>query len=200
MGIAQSFSGIIPDTSGLGITTYGTVFVGLVDLTIDDTNSVLNYNMAVTGLNYLLTTSSLTQSRMAYFWYRKQTCPDYTFLNVTLCEACHHSCLTCASELSTTCLTCPSTRTYVSTNRTCPCITNYVDVNVSLCVQLTCQPSCLTCANLNQCGTCDTNLGRVLNGTNCICKNYTIDVYDSMGTTFCYPCHYTCLTCSVHFS
>jgi hypothetical protein len=85
MGIVVSFSGMIPDSSGLAISSYGTVFTGMTDWTIDDTNSVLNYNMTLTALSYLLTTASLTQSKTAFFWYRKETCPDYTFLNNNLC-------------------------------------------------------------------------------------------------------------------
>lgn len=71
MGIVQSFSGVIPDSSNLVISVYGSVFVGMVDFTVDDTNSVFNYNMTLTGLGYLLTTSSMVQSQMTYFWYRK---------------------------------------------------------------------------------------------------------------------------------
>jgi hypothetical protein len=200
LGIVNSFSGIFPDSSGLAISQYGFIYKGMVDCIIDDTNSILDYNMGGTGLSYLLTTTSITQSRTSYFWYRKLTCPDYTFLNGNVCDACHYSCLTCASAAQTSCLTCPSTRTYISTNHTCACITNYVDVNVTLCVQLTCQSTCLTCANLDQCGTCDTTLGRYLSGINCPCKDYTIDVWDTMGVKLCYPCHYTCQTCSTFFS
>jgi hypothetical protein len=100
------------------------------------------------------------------------------------------------SAAATDCITCPTTRSYLSSNRTCPCISTYVDVNVSLCVQLTCQETCLTCANLNKCGSCDGSIGRYLNGTECLCRDYSIDVYLDMGIKFCYPCHFTCKTCS----
>jgi hypothetical protein len=199
MGILTSFSGNFPDTSGVTISQYGTIYTGMVDWLIDDSNSVLNYNMSSTNLAYQLTTTSLSSSKFSYFWYRKLTCPDYTFLNGTVCQSCHFSCLTCIDSASTSCLTCPTTRTYISTNRTCACITNYIDVNVSLCVQLTCQYSCSTCANLNQCATCNSGYGRILNGTDCICKGYTVDVYATMGTIICYPCYATCYSCSSPF-
>ena len=67
----SSFSGTIPDTSGLTVTQFGTIYTGMVDWTIDDTNSVLNYNMALSNRSYTLTTTSLTQSETVYFWYKK---------------------------------------------------------------------------------------------------------------------------------
>lgn len=178
LGTLTSFSGYIPDPSGLSSSEYGFIYTGMLDWMIDDSNSVLNYNLSTNGLSYQLSTTSLSSSKTAYLWYRKLSCPDYTFLNIdNLCESCHYSCLTCVSSTSTTCLTCPSTRVYVSTNHSCVCQSGYVDVGVSLCVQLTCQPTCLTCANLNQCGSCETGFDRILNGTECVCKPYKIDVY-----------------------
>ena len=195
-GFLSSFSGSLPDSSGLTLTSTGTIYSGMVSWFIDDSNTVLNYNLAFTLKAYTLTTTSLSQVNFAYVWYRKQSCPDYTFLNGSVCDPCHRSCLTCANGLNTSCLTCPLTRQYVSTNHSCRCVTNYVDVGVTACAQLTCSATCLTCAYIDQCGSCLSALQRTLNGTLCSCNSYRIDVFNSTGDTFCYPCFYNCLTCS----
>jgi hypothetical protein len=200
LGVVSSFSGTLPDSSGLSVTSHGTVYTGMIDWMIDDSNSVLNYNMETTGLSYTFTTTSISQSKTAFFWYRKLSCPDYTFLNGFVCSPCHFSCLTCFSSAQTGCLSCPDTRTYVSTNRTCPCWTGYINVNVTLCVQLTCHPTCLSCANVDQCGSCESSFDRYLSGTQCLCKDYTIDVFATSGQKLCFPCHSTCQTCSAAFS
>lgn len=71
LGVVNSFSGTFPDSSGLTISSYGTIYTGMVDWMIDDTNSVLDYNMGGTGLSYSLTTTSISQTKTAFFWYRK---------------------------------------------------------------------------------------------------------------------------------
>jgi hypothetical protein len=199
LGSLATFSTTIPDSSGLTVTSYGTVFCGMIDWIVDDSNSILNYNANINGLSFLLTTTSLTQSHTAYLWYRSLSCPDNSYLSGSTCTSCYYTCLTCNSPAQTSCLSCPTTRSFISTNKTCVCIANYIDVNVSLCVQLTCQPTCLTCANLNKCGTCDAGAGRLLSGIDCVCKPYTVDVYDAQNTVVCYPCYVACLTCSEAF-
>jgi hypothetical protein len=71
LGVLNSFSGNFPDSSGLTISSYGTIYTGMVDWMIDDTNSVLDYNLGGTGLSYSLTTASISQSKTAFLWYRK---------------------------------------------------------------------------------------------------------------------------------
>ena len=85
MGLLTSFANNFPDTSAVTVSQYGNIYTGMVDWYIDDSNSVLDYNMSSTNLAYQLVTTSLSSSRTAYFWYRKLTCPDYTFLNGTVC-------------------------------------------------------------------------------------------------------------------
>jgi hypothetical protein len=121
----------------------------MVNWNIDDSNTILNYNLALILKSYTLTTTSLSQANFVYVWYRKESCPDYTFLNGSVCDACDYTCLTCADGLNTSCLTCPLTRQYVSTNHSCVCVTNYVDVTATTCAQLTCSETCLTCSYIN---------------------------------------------------
>ena len=94
------------------------------------------------------------------------------------CDSCHYSCLTCDSPDNTSCLTCPTTRIYSSLENTCECISGYTDVNVSLCVEITCSSTCYTCSNLNQCGSCHSSLNRILVGTECVCEDYTFDSFE----------------------
>lgn len=83
MGVLSGFVGTIPDTSGLTVSAYDTVYTGMVDWTVNDANSVLDFIMTLSGISYSLTTNSLTQTKTAYFWYRKISCPNYSFLNAS---------------------------------------------------------------------------------------------------------------------
>jgi len=121
----------------------------MVNWFIDDSNTVLNYNLALSLKAFTLSTTSLSQITFTYIWYRMESCPDYTFLNGTACDSCNYTCLTCSNGLNTSCLTCPLTRQYVSTNHSCACFPGYVDVGVTTCALLTCSGTCLTCKYIN---------------------------------------------------
>jgi hypothetical protein len=72
MGYISDFSGTIPENSGaVGVTTMGTIFAGMTQWTIDDSNGVNNLNFTVSGNSYTITSTSLTSCQNSYTWYRQ---------------------------------------------------------------------------------------------------------------------------------
>lgn len=71
MGYVTDFSGTIVENSGaIGVTVMGTIYSGMTEWIIDDSNGVNTYNFSFSGNNYVLTSTSLTYNRNSYFWYR----------------------------------------------------------------------------------------------------------------------------------
>lgn len=124
MGFRTTTAGTIPDSSGMTVSDYGTVIMGMTDWALSDTNAVLNYNMSISGISFSLTSNTVTRTRSSYLWYRLLGCPTYYFTDGLLCTACHYSCLSCFDATSTGCLSCDSTknRTRISANNSCGCI------------------------------------------------------------------------------
>lgn len=156
IGFITDFSGTIPETSGAtGVTAMGSIFVGMTDWTIDDSNGVNNYNFSLSANTFVLTSTSLTSCRNSYVWYRQETCPQYYFLTSHRCIACDISCNTCDGPLSTNCLSCTTTRSYDAMGKKCNCLTGYVDQGGRDCIQITCNIGlCRTCSYIDQCGSC----------------------------------------------
>lgn len=131
MGYFTDFSGSIIDSSGISdITVFGTIYTAPTSWQVSDGNAINIYNLTLgsSSLNYVLTSPSLQTCTNSYVWYRQLACPVYYYLNVSVCVACHYTCLTCSGTNNTQCLTCsPATRQFVSSNNTCACLTGYVD-------------------------------------------------------------------------
>lgn len=45
-GYQSSFVFTVTDTSGVTVTSYGTIFTGMTDWRFIDTNNIINYNMS----------------------------------------------------------------------------------------------------------------------------------------------------------
>ena len=154
----------------------GSIFVGMTDWTIDDSNGVHNYNFSLSANTFVLTSTSLTSCRNSYVWYRQETCPQYYFLTSHRCIACDISCNTCDGPLSTNCLSCTTTRSYDAMGKKCNCLTGYVDQGGRDCIQITC--------NSGLCRTC----------------SMCISGYYDSGVSICASCNYTCSTCALSTS
>lgn len=71
IGFGSALGGTVPDSSGLGLTTTGTIFLGITDLAISDYYSVMTYNMSIAGTVYSLSSGGgITRTQTAYIWYR----------------------------------------------------------------------------------------------------------------------------------
>ena len=192
MGLLSSLTGSISDSSGLGISTTGSIMIGLTDWAISDSNAVIDYDLSVSSLSYSVTSSSITRSQSGFVWYREKTCPTYYYeLNSTTCEACHYSCLACSSTTNTTCSSCESSSFRSLSGGTCLCDTNYRDVGVRICQQIICPNYCTACSSDNFCTGCKESMHRTLDNGSCICGSYTIDL-SSINLDNCQACYPTC--------
>jgi hypothetical protein len=79
MGFLSTLSGSVPDSSGLGLTTTGTIMTGMTDWTLSDSFAVINYNMTLSTLSYSIISTSVSRSKTGFVWYREKTCPTYYF-------------------------------------------------------------------------------------------------------------------------
>jgi len=196
MGFSTVMGGNIPDSSNLGLSALGTIFMGMTDWTLSDSNAVLNYNMSLSGLTYQLTSNTVTRTQTDYLWYRISTCPANYFNQSNVCVSCDYTCLTCSSTTNTSCLTCDSNsyRTFLSSNLSCPCNTKYKDVGVPICQAIVCDYTiCSTCSNDNVCNACASGTYRILSNGTCICQPYTLYISPNPSCQACYP---TCYSCS----
>jgi hypothetical protein len=150
IGFLSDYSGVIPENSGATISSMGTIYTGVTEWSVSDTNGVHNYNFSLTLNNYVLVSNSIINFRSSYVWYRKEVCPQYYYLISHDCVACDVTCDTCSGTTATSCLTCPSTRSYNLGNKTCTCLTGYIDQGGRDCIEVTCNNDlCRTCANIN---------------------------------------------------
>jgi len=106
MGVGVNLGGTVPDSSGMGFTTTGTIFTGVTDWAMSDANAIITYNMSYSSLTYSLSSRSVSRTKTAYLWYRDISCPSYYFLVGTLCYACDYTCTTCSDTTNTSCVTC----------------------------------------------------------------------------------------------
>ena len=197
MGFGTGLGGTVPDSSGLNLAVTGSIFMGMTDWALSDTNAVITYNMSTSVTTYSLTSLTVTRTQTAYLWYRVVTCPVYYYQLGSLCDACHFSCATCTDPANISCLTCDSTsfRTFDGVG-SCPCNGNYLDVGVLVCQKILCNNvTCLTCSSNYYCVTCQPSLSRTLSNGSCTCSTYTIDM-SSVGIAACQPCFPTCYTCA----
>lgn len=79
MGFGSGLTGSVTDSSGLALSTTGSIMTGVTDWAISDSNAILNYNLTLSTLSYSIATTSVTRSRTAYLWYRLKTCPLYYY-------------------------------------------------------------------------------------------------------------------------
>ena len=79
MGFTTTMSGTVTDSSGLGLTTTGTIAIGLTDWAISDTNAAIDYDLSMSTLSYTITSTSVTRSQSGYVWYRGKVCPTYYY-------------------------------------------------------------------------------------------------------------------------
>jgi hypothetical protein len=104
-------------------------------------------------------------------------CPSHTFGTVinstSLCIACHYSCPSCSNASSSACLTCDSTMYRSIVNNTCPCILDYVDIGVPVCLNP------LLCDDNN------TQSGDGCSSENVIETNYTCTNFTSTTPSEC---------------
>lgn len=135
MGVITSLGGSVPDSSGLGLTTIGTIFTGMSDWALSDSNTIITFNMTQTGLIQSFQSSTVTRLKTCYLWYRDVSCPLYYYLLNSLCYSCDYTCTTCSDSSNTSCLTCASSsfRTFDSDTGSCPCNNNYLDVGANIC-------------------------------------------------------------------
>jgi hypothetical protein len=100
-------------------------------------------------------------------------CPPSHFVetNLSLCLACHYSCLSCnASDNSSACSSCVSSDHRLLSNGSCLCEDNFYDNATKLCEP--CDQECLTCIDHSNssCLSCNSSLFRVISGNNtCNC-------------------------------
>ena len=85
MGFTNSLSGSVSDSSGLGLTTTGTILTGITDFAASDANAILNYNFTLSTLSYTIISTAITRTKTAYIWYRMKTCPIYYFESGSVC-------------------------------------------------------------------------------------------------------------------
>ena len=86
MGFLTGLSNTVTDASGITISELGVIFTGMVNWLIDDSNSVLDYNLAFASKTYTITTNALSSARVTYFWYRMESCDEYHYLSGHICE------------------------------------------------------------------------------------------------------------------
>lgn len=201
MGFGTNLGGTLPDSSGLGLSVTGTIFIGMSDWALSDANAIITYNMTVSGLIYSLSSATVTRTSTGYIWFRQQICLPYYFNLTNTCVACDYSCYSCTDVTNTSCTVCASAdfRTLNLNDFSCPCNSNYQDVGVSTCQQIICYNYCTACSSNNYCIGCVTNSYRTLSNGTCVCQSYTIDM-SSIGFTNCQACYPTCLTCTTMFS
>jgi hypothetical protein len=195
MNFSPLMGGNIPDGSNLAVSVLGTIFMGMTDWTLSDTNAIINYNMSLSGLTYQLTSNTVTRTQSAYFWYRISTCPSNYFNQTNVCVSCDYTCLTCSSTTNTSCVACDSAsfRTYRSSNQSCPCNTNYNDVGVTICQAILCDFTiCSACSSNNVCSGCVAGNYRTLSNGSCNCQPYTLFI----AGPACQACWPTCYSCS----
>ncbi len=144
------------DSSGLGLTTLGTVFMGMTDWALSDSLALLRFNLTISGLTFSQVASPVTRTNVAYIWYRQMTCPTYYYQNGDICDSCDYTCLSCLDGANTSCLTCDASvnRTLNLDNNSCPCNTNYLDVGVRICQKIICPGYCSSCSSNNYCVGC----------------------------------------------
>lgn len=71
LGFFNSLQATVPDSSGIAVSSMGTIFSGMTDFLIVDTNNVFDYNMSSTGRIFNLVSTSISRSQSCYFWYRQ---------------------------------------------------------------------------------------------------------------------------------
>jgi hypothetical protein len=136
IGFGTALGGTVPDSSGLGLTTTGTIFLGITDMAISDFYSVMTYNMSISGTVYSLSSAGgITRTQTAYIWYRQAVCPTYYYNQSNVCAPCHYSCLSCTSGTATGCSSCDTTnfRSLLISNFSCPCMAKYIDTGSPIC-------------------------------------------------------------------
>lgn len=201
LGFGTALGGTVPDGSGLGLTTTGTVFLGITDMAISDFYSVMTYNMSISGTVYSLSSGGgITRTQTAYIWYRQAVCPTYYYNQSNVCAPCHYSCLSCTSGTANGCSSCDTTnfRSLLISNFSCPCMAKYIDTGSAICQQVLCYDYCTSCSSNYYCTACNSGTYRTLTNGSCVCQSYTVDFYDIDPTTYltCQPCYPTCLTCT----
>jgi hypothetical protein len=135
IGFLSGFTGTIPDSSGMGLSTTGTILMGMAYWALLDSQASIQYNISSSGLNYLVASAGVTGVSSALLWYRQIVCALYYYLSGPTCYSCDYSCTTCSSSSNASCLSCEASsfRTFDPTYSTCPCNTNYLDVGVHIC-------------------------------------------------------------------
>lgn len=86
MGFLTGLSNTVTDASGITISELGIIFTGMVNWLVDDSNGVLDYNLAFASKTYTITTNALSSARVTYFWYRMESCDEYHYLSGHICE------------------------------------------------------------------------------------------------------------------
>lgn len=166
IGYGANLGGSISDSSNLGLSTTGTVFMGMTDWAISDSSSTILYNMSISGTTYSMDVgNTATRTQTGYLWYRQIVCPTYYYNSSNTCVSCHYSCLTCTSSTATSCSSCDSAASFrelLASNSSCPCKSNYIDSGVAICQQIVCPTNCESCSSDNVCSACKANSFRIV--------------------------------------
>ena len=71
MGFKTALSDTIDDSSGVVLSELGTIFTGVTDWTINDVNSILDYNITFSSKTFSISTQAVARTRTNFLWYRK---------------------------------------------------------------------------------------------------------------------------------